>query len=174
VACSSRSFLRRRSRRRKTILFALLVMSITVIGVIAARVISANTVRLSLRPQISILIEGNPFTVPSGIGINQSLWRDHSLDNYGVSGHSPLNTRDSSGIVFVESNTVRNFTLFEFLAVWGQTIDGSEVVGNLVPQGDSACMAVDGQTLPTIRDVTLSDSERIELEIVKGDCSAVS
>jgi hypothetical protein len=149
-------------------------MSITVIGVIAARVISANTVRLSLRPQISILIEGNPFTVPSGIGINQSLWRDHSLDNYGVSGHSPLNTRDSSGIVFVESNTVRNFTLFEFLAVWGQTIDGSEVVGNIVPQEDSACMAVDGQTLPTIRDVTLSDSERIELEIVKGDCSAVS
>jgi hypothetical protein len=167
-------FLRRRSRRRKVFFSALLILSIILVSILVARVISANTVRLSIRPQLSVLIEGAPFTIPSGVGINQSLWRDHSLDNYGVSGHSPLTTRDSSGIIFVESNSIRDFTLREFLAVWGQTVDISQVVGNPVPSGYSSCMAVNGQTLPALQDVILSDNERIALEIVRGDCSAVS
>ncbi len=85
-----------------------------------------------------------------------------------------MTTRDASGIIFVESNAVRNFTLYEFLAVWGRTIDNSQVVGNSVPPGDSACIAVNGQTLPAMRDVVLTDGEKIGLEIVQGDCSALS
>jgi hypothetical protein len=172
---SGGKFVRTRSRRRRLLFYAFLALSILVIAVVVAREVNVNTVRFSIRPQLSVLILGTPFTVPSGVGINGSLWRDHTLDGYGVSGHSPLTTRDTSGIIFLDSNTIRNFTLMEFLAVWGQTLDNSQVIGNPVPPGDSACMTVNGQTLPTVQDVLLSDNERIELEIVMGnECVATS
>ena len=174
MAYSGARFTRRKSRKRKILLYALVMLAVVLTSVLVARVISANVVRLSIRPQLSVLIEGAPFTIPSGIGINQTLWKDHSLDNFGVSGHSPLTTRDTSGVIFLESNTILNFTLYEFLAVWGEKIDASQVVGNSVPSGSSACMTVNSQTLPTLQDVILSNNEKIELEVVQGECSAVS
>src|SRR5437879_7745931 len=82
-------------------------------------------------------------TLPANIGIDHDLWRDRSLERYGVNGVSPLLTRDSSGTIHVESNTVRDFTLHEFLAVWGESIDYSQVVGNPTQPGESACIFVD-------------------------------
>jgi len=150
------------------------VTSIILISTVAALVISENTVRVQVQSQLSILIQGVPSTVPSGIGMNQSLWRDHSLDHFGVRGHSPLTTRDTSGTIYVESNTVRNFTLQEFLRVWGETVDNNQVVGYQVPQGDSSCIVVNGQTLPFASDVVLVDKQRITVEIIQGSCSNVS
>jgi hypothetical protein len=150
------------------------VTSIILISTVAALVISENTVRVQVQSQLSILIQGVPSTVPSGIGINQSLWRDHSLDHFGVRGHSPLTTRDTSGTIYVESNTFRNFTLQEFLRVWGETVDNNQVVGYQVPQDDSSCIVVNGQTLPFVSDVVLADKQRITVEIIQGSCSNVS
>jgi hypothetical protein len=167
----------RRSRdrhSRRLLLYGLLVTCIILVSTVAALVISENTVRVQVQSQLSILIQKVPFTVPSGIGINQSLWRDHSLDQFGVIGHSPLTTRDTSGTIHVESNTVRNFTLQEFLRVWGERIDNNHVVGYQVPQGDSSCIVVDGQTLPSAGDVVLMDKQRITVEIVQGSCSYLS
>jgi len=141
---------------------------------VAALVVSENTVRLHVESRLSVLIQGGPSTVPSGIGINQSLWRDHSLDQYGVAGHSPLTTRDTSGTIHLDSNTVRNFTLQEFLGVWGETVDNYQVVGYQVPSGYSSCIVVNGQTLPSINDVVLVDKQRITVEIVQGNCSHLS
>jgi hypothetical protein len=129
---------------------------------------------MHIEPQLSGLIEGAPLTVPSGIGINQSLWRSHSLDQYGVAGHSPLTTRDTSGTIHVDSNIVRNFTLQEFLGVWGVTVDSSQVVGNQVPPGASSCIVVNGQTLPASSDIVLADNQRITVEIIQGSCSDLS
>ncbi len=70
------------------------------------------------------------------------LWKDHSLDKYGMqamfdgmSGMAPLHTHDASGIIHVESSVKRNYTLGEFLNIWGgldlngktvkMTIDGA-------------------------------------------------
>ncbi|OLD14440.1 MAG: hypothetical protein AUI50_03730 [Crenarchaeota archaeon 13_1_40CM_2_52_14] len=159
---------------RRLLFYGLLVTSIILISTVAALVISENTVRVQVQSQLSILIQGVPSTVPSGIGMNQSLWRDHSLDHFGVRGHSPLTTRDTSGTIYVESNTVRNFTLQEFLRVWGETVDNNQVVGYQVPQGDSSCIVVNGQTLPFASDVVLVDKQRITVEIIQGSCSNVS
>lgn len=121
-----------------------------------------------------MLIEGVPLTVPSGIGTNQSLWKDHSLDQYGVAGHSPFTTRDTSGMIHVDSNTFRNFTLQEFLDVWGETVDSHQVVGNQVPQGASSCIVVNGRLSLETRDVVLTDNEKITVEIIRGSCSYLS
>lgn len=148
--------------------------SIILISSVAALVASENTVRVHLESQLSVLIEGGPSTVPSGIGINQSLWRDHTLDQYGVAGRSPLTTRDTSGTIHLDSNTVRSFTLQEFLGVWGETVDNYQVVGYPVPSGYSSCIVVNGQTLPSTTEVVLADKQRITAEIIQGMCSYLS
>jgi len=160
--------------QRKLLFYGLLAAIIILISTVAAIVVNENTVRLHIQLQLSVLIEGVPSTVPSGIGIEQSLWRDHSLDQYGAAGHSPLTTRDTSGTIRLDSNTVRNFTLQEFLRVWGETVDDYQVVGNQVPPGDSSCIVVNGQTLPATSNVVLVDKQRITIEIIQGSCSYLS
>ena len=159
---------------RRIAFYALIIISVTVVSVVAAQIISQNTVRMRITAQLSILIEGAPITVPANVGVSQALWRDHALDHYGVGGSSPLQTRDASGTIHVESNTVRDFTLHEFLRVWGVSVDFGQVVGNQVQPNESACTVVNGQATTITDNIVLSDQEKIALEIVAGSCSAVS
>jgi hypothetical protein len=83
---------------------------------------------MHFHPHLNLMIDGKPVTVPSQIGIVPSLWKDHSLDQYGMqamsngmSGMAPLHTHDASGTIHVESNVNRNYTLGEFLNIWGVT-----------------------------------------------------
>ena len=166
-----------RARRPRRILFyALIGIAIVLVSAAAAEVISVNTIRMHIHPKLLILIRGASETLPANIGIDRDLWRDHSLDRYGVNGLSPLLTRDSSGTIHVESNTVRDFTLYEFLSVWGESIDYSQVVGNPVQPGESACIFVDGQSIPLSNDAVFADLQKIILEIPPNSqpCSAVS
>lgn len=90
-----------------------------------------------IHPSITIVdSNGKQMPLPTDIGINPSLWKDHSLDQFGMQGMSPLHTHDGSGTVHVESNAQRDYSLGQFLAVWGGidtnkiikvTSDGSEV-----------------------------------------------
>ena len=130
---------------------------------------------MHVHPQLSISILGAPQILPANIGIDRNLWKDHSLDHYGVNGGSPILTRDTSGIVHVESNTVKNFTLHEFLAIWGRSIDDNQVVGNAVQPGESACILVNGMAIQPTVDVGFSDKEDITLAIINApQCSATS
>lgn len=159
---------------RRAIFYALVLVSVVIVAVAATQFISANTVRMSIKPQLSVLIEGASFTVPASIGVDQTLWRNHSLDRYGVGGRSPLQTQDTSGTIYVESNTVRNFTLHEFLEVWGESVDPTQVVGNPVQSGESACTLINGQTTTITDNVVFADQQKITLEIISGSCSATS
>jgi hypothetical protein len=161
-------------RPRRVLFMVLIGISIVLVSAVAAEVISANTTRMHIHPQLSILIRGASETLPAKIGIDRALWRDHSLDRYGVNGQSPLLTRDSSGTIHVESNTIRDFTLYEFLSVWGESIDYSQVVGNPVQPGESACIISKGQAMaPT--DLVFSDQQKIVLAIISSpSCNATS
>ena len=83
-------------------------------------------------------------------------------------------THDASGTIHVESNTVRNFTLYEFLAVWGKSIDPTQVVGYNVDPGQYACILVNGQAMSNLGDVIFTDGQKIILEIARAPCSAIS
>ncbi len=165
---------RRTFRPRRIIFFASIGMVVILVSVAAAQVVSSNTIRMHIHPQLSVLILGASFPVPANIGIDQTLWRDRSLDKYGVDGRSPLSTHDTSNTIHVESNTIRNFTLYQFLAVWGKSIDSSQVVGNPVQPGQSACILVNGQAMSSLGDVTFADGQKITLEIIPASCSATS
>jgi hypothetical protein len=84
---------------------------------------------------LSVLVDGEPAVVPEGIGMSPQLWHDHSLDQYGPSGISPMHTHDESGTIHIESTVEREYTVGEFLKVMGMdpdtvtrmTVDGNEV-----------------------------------------------
>lgn len=57
--------------------------------------------------------------VPANIGIDPSLWNDHSLDNYGIQGYAPIHTHDTSGIIHIETTEQGEYTMGDFLSIWG-------------------------------------------------------
>jgi hypothetical protein len=121
-----------------------------------------NPIIMHIHPHLSLLVNGESFTVPAQIGIDPSLWKDHSLDKFGMqsmpemnmSAMAPLHTHDKSGIVHVESTINRNYALGEFLNIWGLNFDGKAVK-----------MLVDDKLLPDFRNHILGDGERIILEV---------
>jgi hypothetical protein len=111
---------------------------------------------------LNVTVNGKPIIVPTHIGMNQTgifadplLYADHSLDKYGMEGMSPLHTHDSSGVIHVESNMDRYFTLGEFLNIWkGLNTDGKNVTAT-----------VDGIPVSEFQSIVLNDGSKIVLDI---------
>lgn len=111
---------------------------------------------------LNVTIDGTPIIVPTHIGMNQTgifadplLYADHTLDKYGMGGMSPLHTHDSSGIIHVESNKIRYYTLGEFLDIWkGLNTDGKNVIAT-----------VDGSPVSEFRGIVLNNGSKIVLDI---------
>ena len=61
---------------------------------------------LHTHQHLDVFVNGKRVIVPAGIGIGKGLV-------------SPLHTHDASGVIHVESTTVRSYSLAEFFAVWG-------------------------------------------------------
>lgn len=64
--------------------------------------------RLHTHQHLDIVVNGQGYRIPSGIGIDR---RDRFI--------SPLHTHDFSGITHIESPVVRAFTLGQLFDVWG-------------------------------------------------------
>ena len=110
---------------------------------------------MHIHPQLSVKVNGQPIIVPEKIGIDNSLYKDHSLDRFGMQGMSPLHTHDSKGTMHVESSVNRDYTLGEFLDVWG----------GLDTNGKTVKATVNGQPVSDWRNHILKDKEQISLEI---------
>jgi hypothetical protein len=70
--------------------------------------LSAEGEALHIHQHLDIFIDGKPVTIPAGIGINMS-----------ARFISQLHTHDVSGVIHVESDQVRDFSLGQFFDVWG-------------------------------------------------------
>ena len=70
---------------------------------------------------IQLLKDHETLIVPSKIGIEPDLWRDHQLDSYSVDPNhtSPLTTKNYNGTINIKSILDREFTLENFLDIWG-------------------------------------------------------
>lgn len=107
---------------------------------------TGNKIIIHTHSSLNVTVNGNSVLVPNGVGINSTLWNNHSLDEYGTSREtsilgmvtpamSPLHTHDSNGIIHVESNQYKNYTLGDFLNIWGLPLEGKKV--SLVVGGNS-------------------------------------
>lgn len=119
---------------------------------------------MHFHPHLNLMIDGKPATVPSQIGIDPSLWKDHSLDPYGMqamangmSGMAALHTHDITGIIHVESSIIKNYTLGEFLNIWG----GLDTAGKTIKA------SVDGKPVCDYGSIILKDGEQINLDVTK-------
>ncbi|HEY7777990.1 MAG TPA: hypothetical protein VIA09_05570 [Nitrososphaeraceae archaeon] len=99
---------------------------------------TGNKIIMHTHSRLNVTVNGNSILVPNGVGINSTLWNDHSLDEYGTAREtsilgmvtpamSPLHTHESDGIIHVESNEFKNFTLGDFLNIWGLPLEGKRV-----------------------------------------------
>ena len=117
---------------------------------------------MHIHPKLNITMDNKTIVVPSQIGINQSLWNNHTLDNYGMQampemsmpGMAPLHTHDSNGTIHVESSVHRNYTLGEFFQIWGIDVDGKIVNAK-----------VDAKPISDYKNHVLNDGEQIKLDI---------
>src|SRR5881396_684683 len=97
--------------------------------------LSAEGTTLHIHQHLDLYVNGTKQVVPAQIGI---LTSPHVV-------FSPLHTHDTSGIIHVESTTVRSFTLGEFFDVWGVRFTPT-CVGGYCNQGDETLRVyVDGQ-----------------------------
>ena len=155
-------------RRRKRSLMIIIPVSIAVIGTIVGLLYSGslptvgNKMLLHNHVQLNVTSDGISMQVPAhigmvqtGIGENPMLYGDHSLDQYGMEGMSPLHTHDASGQIHVESNTVRDYTLGELLEIWqGLGINGKQVQAT-----------VNGNSVSDFRNIILKDGDSISLNV---------
>jgi hypothetical protein len=131
---------------------------------IGAQMSGGKPIIMHFHPHLSLMIDGKSVTIPSQIGIDPSLWKDHSLDQYGMqamsngmSGMAPLHTHDASGTIHVESSIIRNYTLGEFLNIWA----------GLDTSGKTVKATIDGKPVSDYRSITLRDGEQINLDVAK-------
>jgi hypothetical protein len=86
---------------------------------------------------LDVFVNGKRVVVPAGIGIDP-----------GGRFISPLHTHDTSGVIHVESTTVRPFTLGELFGVWGVRL-GPGRLGGYADHGERRLRVwVDGRPLP--------------------------
>lgn len=126
---------------------------------------TGNKIIMHTHSMLNVTVNGNSILVPNGVGINSTLWNDHSLDAYGSTQEtsilgmvtpamSPLHTHDSDGIIHVESNEFKNFTLGDFLNIWGLPLEGMKV-----------SIVVGGNSTENYAPHILNDMEKILLKI---------
>ena len=96
--------------------------------------LGAEGTALHIHQHLDILVDGKHVVVPAGIGIDT----DYRFI-------SPLHTHDVSGVIHVESPTVRTFTLGEFFGVWGVRLDESHLGGYTAGGGKQLKAFVDGK-----------------------------
>jgi hypothetical protein len=102
---------------------------------------------------LTILIRGQIKTVPAFIGITATsiCW---------------LHTHDTSGIIHVEADDNRTFTLGDFFAVWGQPLSRTVIDGERVGTGESVQVTVDQQPYSgSPETIVLRNHEDIVLEL---------
>ncbi|MGD9673888.1 MAG: hypothetical protein AB7U98_10480 [Candidatus Nitrosocosmicus sp.] len=121
-----------------------------------------------MHSNLSILVDGKPIKVPSQIGIDYNLWNDHSLDKFGfpgmpmdeqgkttMPGMASIYTTNDKGRITIGSVIERDYTLEEFLKIWG----GLDLKDELVNA------TVNGKVVANYQDIMLDDNQQIKLYI---------
>ncbi len=112
---------------------------------------------MHIHPRLYLNVDGKPYFVPQNVGIDSDLWKDHSLDQYGMKGMAPLHTHTADGMIHVESKVVRNYTLGEFLDIWGLDL-----------KGKSVSVSVYGEPISDYRNHVFKDDESIIMNITSN------
>jgi hypothetical protein len=87
---------------------------------------------VQIHQHLDIYVDGRKVPVPALIGIDPAV------------GFAPLHVHDTSGVIHVESPTVRSYTLGEFFAVWGVRFTSTCLGGDCAAGNRRLRVYVDG------------------------------
>ncbi len=167
------------NKRQLIFIIALIVVMIIIVSVYIELAIKPQNTSLTSKnvnpfavyfhSNLSIILDNKPVVILSQIGINESLWKDRSLDKYGVPGMpmdekgeknmpgmAPLYTTNDKGRITIGSVIEREYTLGEFLKIWGEL----DLMDKLV------YATVNGNEVANYENITLEDDQQIELYIM--------
>ncbi len=123
-----------------------------------------NAYMMHIHSNLTIILDNKPAVIPSQIGIDNSLWKGHNFDKYGTPGMpmpggpmpvmAPLHTHDNLGLIHIESQINRDYTLNEFFKIWGVDFNGKSVKAT-----------VNGKQVSDYENIILKDKENIALDI---------
>lgn len=120
---------------------------------IALPALTAEGNALHTHQHLDLFINGAPATVPANIGVNES---ERFI--------SPLHTHDQTGIIHVESDEIRDFTLGQFFDVWGVRLNKDCVGGYCAGAGNSLKVYLNGKLFSgEPRALVLADQQEIAL-----------
>lgn len=121
-----------------------------------------------MHTNLEIMMDDKPITIPSRIGIEDHLWNDHSLDKFGapgmpmdvkgqktMPGMAPVYTTNDKGRITIGSLVDRNYTLGEFLRIWGD-LDLNEKRVNAT---------VNGKYVNSYENIIFEDNQKVKLDI---------
>lgn len=109
---------------------------------------------MHLHTHLTLVFDGKEAPIPANIGIDQTMWNDHSLDSYGMKGMTVLHTHDTSGTIHVESYKIKDYTFGQLLDIWGLGLNAYKVT-----------MTVNGQPVQDYRDYVFKDGDKIILSV---------
>jgi len=107
---------------------------------------------LHIHPELEIIINGKNVIIPANIGIEPAGC------------HRVLHTHDTTGVIHVEPNFPQDFTLQDFMSLWGKPFSRNE----LLDCRGKVEMSVDGSPSTEYGSLILKDKQKIRLE-----CTAV-
>jgi len=157
----ARQRLARQRRRRLIVVLAAVALAGTVsavgLGMVGQKGMNTS---LHQHPQLTLVLSGTQVSLPSDIGIDSSLWLEHSLDAYGeMASMSPIHTHDSSGVIHLEMGRWHPCTLGDFFRVWGQAFGPNALLDYRGP----VSMTVDGKPSDAFGDLVLQHGQQIVL-----------
>ena len=106
---------------------------------------------MHIHPQLSIMINGQPVTIPANIGIQPSCMQ-------------AIHTHDDTGKLHVEYPQQYDFKLGDFFANWGQAFSKTQILDKTVDANDSLTMTVDGQPNTDFENLVLHDGQVIIID----------
>jgi hypothetical protein len=155
---------RRKRNRYLKIVGIPIGIAIIILGVIVATQAQEHglgaKIVYHIHPHLNMTVDGKPVVVPQGIGINSTLYKDHSLDKYSTPELAPLHTHDSTGTIHVESTVNRPYTLGQLLSIWGLNLNNKSVN-----------VTIDGKTISppdSFKNHVFKDRENITMAIGKA------
>jgi hypothetical protein len=84
-----------------------------------------------IHTQLTIIRDGQQLAIPAHVGLQGCAYETH--------------THDKSGVVHVETNVAKRFTLGQFFSVWGQPLTSTNIAG--IPVSKLAIYIQDGTKL---------------------------
>lgn len=92
-----------------------------------------------LHAHLEVFKDGKQVVVPANIGVGPQ-----------ASFYSPLHTHTPDGILHVESEEVRDYTLGQFFAMWGVSLVGAKALENGEAVAEPARLVIDDFDLITV------------------------